>query len=374
MEKKFIDYYKLLKLSKDATPEEIREVYHKAMKECHPDVYANADEKTQQQAERVARFLNEIRDVLLNPEKRKAYDASLEEYYANLNQQEETKESEPSSFEFNDEPYEDNHPEPLTIEEAFEMIKEAYQKARAEEKEYPLVERHRDIETDYKETVGAEINNAALRTAAGLGAHITQELVYQLSKLRHRKGENFLEYTMRNRRNIATFLVAFSIFSSSIINKEDKTFNNDNEAIETVESLADEPQTELTRYYTIKDGDNLSSLAYDSGTSIEEIQKLNGLNSQIIYAGDTIKIPYKVNESDLYYYAEVVDVEGRSLDELASLYETDTATLKKLNTTAIGTETGTDEILTNQIFVPKFVNRDMLQVLKTENTNNNKLV
>lgn len=368
MEKVFIDYYKLLGLREDASDEEIREIYRIAIKECHPDIHAQEDERTRRKAENAARLLNEMRATLLNPERRKAYDAERTAYYENLKNQDNSKDSKEHRDRFDDEPYVEKD-DVLTPEEALDKIVEAFKKAREEEKAYPLLERHKDIGLEYNETVGTVVENKAVRSIAGLGAHVTQEIVFQLAKLRHRKGESFLDYTMRNRRNFAAFLVAFSIFTSSLVNKNEKVEYNS--PVETVQDIS-EDQTQLTRYYTIKDGDNLSSLAYDAGISVEKLAKINGIEGSIIYTGDKIKVPYNISESDLVYYAEMVDVEGRSLDEIAKLYETDVQTLMVLNGNAIGTENGYQEALTDQIFVPNFIGKDMLQVLKTENQIQNK--
>ena len=65
----FIDYYKVLGLSKTATAEEIKKAYRKLARKLHPDINPNdkeANSKFQQ--------LNEANEVLGNPEKRKKYD------------------------------------------------------------------------------------------------------------------------------------------------------------------------------------------------------------------------------------------------------------------------------------------------------------
>ena len=65
----FIDYYKILGISKDATQEDIKKAYRKLARKYHPDLnkdYPNAQEKFQE--------INEANEVLSNPEKRKRYD------------------------------------------------------------------------------------------------------------------------------------------------------------------------------------------------------------------------------------------------------------------------------------------------------------
>lgn len=65
----FIDYYKILGLSKEATADDIKKAYRKLARKLHPDINPN-DKEAQ------ARFqqLNEANEVLSNPEKRKKYD------------------------------------------------------------------------------------------------------------------------------------------------------------------------------------------------------------------------------------------------------------------------------------------------------------
>lgn len=65
----YIDYYKVLDLSRDATPEQIKEAYRKLARKHHPDLNPN-------NAEAVKRFqqINEANEVLSDPEKRKKYD------------------------------------------------------------------------------------------------------------------------------------------------------------------------------------------------------------------------------------------------------------------------------------------------------------
>src|SRR5580704_16809631 len=65
----FIDYYKILGVSKTATQDEIRSAYRKLARKHHPDLNPNdkeANKKFQQ--------VNEANEVLSDPEKRKKYD------------------------------------------------------------------------------------------------------------------------------------------------------------------------------------------------------------------------------------------------------------------------------------------------------------
>jgi curved DNA-binding protein CbpA len=61
------NYYDILEINKSATPEEIKEAYRKLVKIHHPDINGGKDEKFKQ--------ISEAYSVLIDPEKRKAYDS-----------------------------------------------------------------------------------------------------------------------------------------------------------------------------------------------------------------------------------------------------------------------------------------------------------
>ena len=63
------DYYEVLGVKKDATPEDIKKAYRKMAKECHPDLHPN-----DKQAEERFKELNEANEVLSDPDKRARYD------------------------------------------------------------------------------------------------------------------------------------------------------------------------------------------------------------------------------------------------------------------------------------------------------------
>lgn len=65
----FIDYYKILGLTKSATDKEIKSAYRKLARKHHPDLNPNDDESN-----KLFQHLNEANEVLSDPEKRKKYD------------------------------------------------------------------------------------------------------------------------------------------------------------------------------------------------------------------------------------------------------------------------------------------------------------
>ncbi len=64
----YIDYYKILGISKDATQAEIKKAYRKLARKHHPDLNPN-DKEAQLKFQRI----NEANEVLSDPEKRKKY-------------------------------------------------------------------------------------------------------------------------------------------------------------------------------------------------------------------------------------------------------------------------------------------------------------
>jgi len=65
----YIDYYKVLGLSKDAGEDDIKKAYRKLARKYHPDI--NPDDK---EAHKKFQEINEANEVLSDPEKRKKYD------------------------------------------------------------------------------------------------------------------------------------------------------------------------------------------------------------------------------------------------------------------------------------------------------------
>jgi len=65
----YLDYYKILGISKNATDAEIKKAYRKLARKYHPDL--NPNDKV---AEKKFKEINEANEVLSDPEKRKKYD------------------------------------------------------------------------------------------------------------------------------------------------------------------------------------------------------------------------------------------------------------------------------------------------------------
>ncbi len=104
---KFVDYYKILGISKTATEKEIKTAYRKLARKHHPDV--NPDNK---EAEKKFKEINEANEVLSDPENRKKYDKYGEnwkhgEAYEKAQQQQRQSYRQSSQQEFSNEDYSD---------------------------------------------------------------------------------------------------------------------------------------------------------------------------------------------------------------------------------------------------------------------------
>ena len=65
----YVDYYKILGVSKDASEDDIKKAYRKLARKHHPDLNPNNKE-----AHKLFQQLNEANEVLSDPEKRRKYD------------------------------------------------------------------------------------------------------------------------------------------------------------------------------------------------------------------------------------------------------------------------------------------------------------
>ena len=74
-----MNYYEILKVSRDANEDEIKSAYKKLVKKYHPDLYV-ADKDF---AEKKIKEINEAYDILSSPDSREEYDLYLDEISQN---------------------------------------------------------------------------------------------------------------------------------------------------------------------------------------------------------------------------------------------------------------------------------------------------
>lgn len=97
------NYYDILQVNKNASPEIIEKAYKILAKKYHPDLQPEEQKK---QGEELLKEINEAYEVLSNPEKKKIYDNSL--------LKEASKNSESNSY---NEDYDDTYPNSIPIHE-----------------------------------------------------------------------------------------------------------------------------------------------------------------------------------------------------------------------------------------------------------------
>jgi uncharacterized membrane protein YkvA (DUF1232 family) len=68
------DFYELLEISPDATPETIHKAYLDKLKQWHPDKHPNKDSAAVKEAEEITKVLNQAYETLSDPKLRKQYD------------------------------------------------------------------------------------------------------------------------------------------------------------------------------------------------------------------------------------------------------------------------------------------------------------
>jgi curved DNA-binding protein CbpA len=72
-----MNYYRILRIAKDASPTTIKDAFHELALRCHPDQYIEEATEVQEAAARVFKRTVEAYGILSKPELRKKYDQIL---------------------------------------------------------------------------------------------------------------------------------------------------------------------------------------------------------------------------------------------------------------------------------------------------------
>lgn len=91
--------------------------------------------------------------------------------------------------------------------------------------------------------------------------------------------------------------------------------------------------------YKVKKGDNLSVIAHRSGTTVAAIRRTSGIKGSLIYAGQTIKVPYtpkgyKASKTPSTYRGKTTTYtvrSGDSISVIAARYGTSTSAVLRAN-------------------------------------------
>ena len=85
----------------------------------------------------------------------------------------------------------------------------------------------------------------------------------------------------------------------------------------------------MYKIYQVEYGDDLDKIAFKVGSTIEELENINGLNGRNIMVGELIIVPNKNNMNEVYMKYQVK--KGDTLYTIAKNYELDMDTLSSLN-------------------------------------------
>lgn len=124
----------------------------------------------------------------------------------------------------------------------------------------------------------------------------------------------------------------------------------------------------MTTYYYVQPNDTLSGISSRTGIPMDDIAYDNDIkNVNVILPNERLTLNYMIEEEDLKYYTETIDVNGQSLIEIAGMYKTNQQTIVDLNSESIiRNDDGTYTIVSNTILVPKFITQSELKELKQE--------
>lgn len=355
MKETFIDYYEILNISPQATEKEIRRAYHKKANQYHPDKHIGKNIRKEHVKYYEEKFIKaaEAYETLTSKTKREKYDKKYREYYRNKNQSE--KETTNSTKDFN----EKNKNIVFDFQELYKEVKKEEEKESLYKRHSILNKRIYNEFYNFDESIPGEIVFSIKQGTI----HITAEMFYQLRKLTYLGKEPFTKFIIRNRKLIGTVLLS-SILISALSGKNISDNIDDNNQNITSEELTEENselEITLNRKYEVVQGDTLSEIAQDSGNSVDRIKYENNLDSDLIYIGEKLTIPYTISKENINYYTDTIPVGNKKIQDIASEYETDIKTIISLNKEAILEQGDNYIILSNQIIVPKFITRKELE-------------
>lgn len=264
---------------------------------------------------------------------------------------------------------------------AFGKMVDSFKDVRRDEKEYPFFERHQDLNQkmrkEFHRNVKSVPGEIVYQMANGT-LHVTYEFIHQLRKLSYFNEDSVPKYVFRNRKLAAAALAvalmasmpgggedlqAFPTPDTTISQTQDQT---DQTAVEdTMGIVYEDPTITMNEYYEVVAGDTLSDISTRTGIKVHDIMELNGIiNKELIRIGDKLVLPYIVDREDLQFYTINVPAKGISCRELAKKYNTDEATIKKLNQEAIAYVNTGYVVLTDTAVVPNFVSVEELDMMR----------
>lgn len=121
------NYYDILQVNRNASPEIIEKAYKTLAKKYHPDLQSEENKK---QSEEILKEINEAYETLSNIEKKQAYDASLdEEEKQSTNPMNESANTPPRS----ENQWHDNHQQEILRQQQYQKEKQYQEQLRLEQ-------------------------------------------------------------------------------------------------------------------------------------------------------------------------------------------------------------------------------------------------
>ena len=144
------------------------------------------------------------------------------------------------------------------------------------------------------------------------------------------------------------------------------------DSVSNISINVEDENINLERIYRVEFGDSLSYLSSISGIPIDTIRQDNDmdLKDTMIKDGQRLYLNYSVKPENLKYYTETIDVNGKTVSEIASEYNTSVSTLCNLNKDSIVVTYNKDytevkyTITNNNLVVPNFISPQELEEVK----------
>lgn len=264
---------------------------------------------------------------------------------------------------------------------AFGKMIDSFKEVREEEKEYPLYERHQDLNRKVREEFHKNVKSVPGEIVYQMTngtLHVTYEFVHQLKKLKHINDDSLPKYVFRNRK-LAAAALAVALMGTipggdgneTIIIEQPPAIEitQETEIVDPIEEqfevVYEEPTVTMTQYYEVVKGDTMSRISTRTGVKVYEIQEANNrVGSDKIYIGETLILNRTIDREELKFFTITVPAKGMTCRELAKMYRTDEETIKMLNKEAIAYINTGYTILTDTAVVPNFISVEEKDILK----------
>lgn len=285
--KKFIDYYKILGVSFDASDEELKKAHKNLAKKYHPDIHPNLSDEEKSKLEDKLKEVNSAYEVLINKEDRASYDEAYRRYKEHQAQRKyqqtqsrnnqtyqgqrqnayttdntesksnttnNTKENTRSHYETNNNRQRksshntNNHyrndRKVVDKKAPIKNIINDYKEIKEDEKKQPFIKRHRAFDQKFCHNFAPEddtiMKNIIFQFGRGT-VHVGAEFIHQILKLRYFTEDSIPKFVLRN-RVLVTGIIA-TIIASNVVGGQ---INNQPSSYDTIaptsstESLEDD--------------------------------------------------------------------------------------------------------------------------------------